>query len=93
MSDTATVWVINASNSQFPGGIFSNMDSALAAISKWQLTGTLTEYPLDELVYDHAIKMEWFEPKTPKHCSPAWVGGFTSARQQHYHFENGSIIS
>ena len=93
MSQTKTVWVFHGRRARFAGGVFSEVVEAERWIATHALTGTLTAYPLDEGVYDWAIrndvtgmKREKFEERSE---DPDWVGGFTSAAQEHIHFEDG----
>ena len=83
------IWVFNGSGAQFPSGVFSSREAASNWISKHRLTGVLTCYPIDEGVYDWATRTGLFEPKRDKHHSPEFIGAFSSAMQQHVHFENG----
>jgi len=60
---------------------------------KWikenKLSGILTCYPVDTGVYQWAIDNKRFTPKSEKHSTPEFIGGFTTASPQHYHYENG----
>jgi hypothetical protein len=88
---STTVWVFNGERSDFPAGIFSSKEKAEAWIQENQLTGLLTEYPIDEGIYDWSIKHEFFHPKREEQKTPVFKGRFTSARQQHFHYKNGEI--
>jgi len=55
----------------------------------WRLTGTLTRYPVDQAVYNWAIEGGLFTPKNEKHKSPEFIANFSSATQEHFHFEDG----
>jgi len=85
-----TVWVFDGNNSHFPSGIFRNKDTAIEYIKKYKLSGTLTEYPLGISVYDWLIQEGRWHPKKPHESTPEFIGRFTDARQDHYHFENGN---
>jgi hypothetical protein len=85
----SNLWIFHSAGARFSGGVFSNQDSAEAWISKNNLTGILTSYPLDEGVYDWALTEGLFSPTKDKHKTPEFIGGFTSASQDHYHYENG----
>lgn len=89
MSDIATAWVFNAARSNFPGGVFSTLNAAEVWIQTHGLTGTLTRYPLDQGAYDWAITRGYFTASKPEHRSPEFIGGFSAASQEHYHYENG----
>jgi hypothetical protein len=88
-ADFGEVWVFNEENSNFPGGIFRSKQKAEEWITKHELTGTLTLYPLDVGVYDLFIAHGWFEPKKPDHSSARFIGGFTQASQDHDHYIKG----
>jgi len=76
-------------NASFPSGAFSSFETADGWIRENKLSGTLTEYPIDVGVYDWAIANGRFKPKRPDQASPEFVQRFTTASQQHYHYENG----
>jgi hypothetical protein len=87
------VWVFNGGRNPFPSGVFSQRKQAEAWIRQYRLTGTLTAYPLDIGVYHWAIEQGHFKPKTDKHSTPAFIQSFSSAAQEHYHYENGELPS
>jgi len=70
--------------------VFTSRNLAEEWIKRHSLSGTLTRYPLDISVYDWAITRNLFEPKKDEHRKPEFVGRFSSASQEHYHFETGS---
>lgn len=88
MSDTPVVWVFNGGGS-FPGGVFTCLETAEAWISANRLTGVLTAYPLDTGIYDWATSKGYFMPKRDDQKSPDFIGRFSSASQEHYHYEDG----
>lgn len=83
------VWVFSGSGSFFPCGIFSDKDKATEWILKRELTGVLTAYPMDVGVYDWAVGENFFSPKKEHEYTSEFIQRFTSASQEHYHFENG----
>lgn len=85
MTDDAFVWVFNGSGS-FPSGVFTTRDLAEAWIRKHRLKGTLTAYPLDVDVYDWVIEKSYFTPKHAYQATSEFIGQFSSAYQQHYHY-------
>ncbi|TXC80128.1 DUF7710 domain-containing protein [Paraburkholderia azotifigens] len=87
--ESGFVWVFVGEGARFPSGIFTSLGSGKEWISANQLTGVLTRYPVDEGVYDWAISRNLFTPKKPEHSSPAFIGKFTSASMDHFHFESG----
>ena len=83
------VWVFNGAMARFPSGLFFSLENAKNWIKKNKLTGVLTKYPIDIGVYDWAIEHDLFIPKEDKHKHPSFIGSFTSASMDHYHFLDG----
>lgn len=88
---TETIWVFNSEGARFPGGVFGTRAQAEQWIKEHLVSGVLTEYPLNIGVYDWAVSSGHFTPKRPEQSSPRFIGGFTSAIQNHFHYENGII--
>ena len=84
-----SVWVFNGDGARFPSGIFTSKDNAARWIEQHGLSGVLTAYPVDEGVFDWAIRTGMFDAKSDKHTSPEFIQGFTSAAQEHVHYERG----
>ncbi len=84
------VWVFNSADARFPGGIFTSLDNAERWIGLHLLSGTLTRYPVDMGAYEWAIEKGLFSVTKSEHTSPAFIGGFTDAGQEHFHYEDGS---
>jgi hypothetical protein len=82
------VWVFKAERATFPCGVFTGFRTADAWIAKHRLTGVLTQYPLNEGVYDWATANGLFRHTKPP--TPEFVGAFTSHYQKHYHYESGA---
>ncbi len=89
MTELADVWVFNGASGRFPSGVFSSKDEAEAVIKRLGLTGTLTKYPVGQLVYEWALQNGAFTPKSPNQSTPEFIGKFSSAAQEHYHYEGG----
>jgi hypothetical protein len=85
------VWVFVGSGARLPSGVFSSLDSAKRWIALHALSGLLTKYPLDMGAWDWAIANQYFRLKGPHQNTSAFIGGFTSARMEHYHFQDGEI--
>ena len=83
------VWVFNGNRASFPSAVFSSRAKAESWISERKLTGTLTNYPLDVPVYDWVVDGEMWQPKEPHQCEPKFIAAFSSAHQEHYHYEDG----
>ncbi len=85
-----TVWIFNGPQPSFPSGVFTTRELAVEWIKKHGLTGVLTQYPLDVGVYEWAISRDLFTPKKEQQTTPVFIARFSSASQDHYHFEDGS---
>lgn len=83
------VWVFNGEKTAFASGIF--LDKALAEgwILENKLSGVLTLYPVNTGVYQWAIGKGFFTPKKCSQLEASFIGSFTTASQEHYHYENG----
>lgn len=89
-STTSTsVWVFSGAKSHFPGGIFTKLEVAESWIRRNRLTGTLTLYPVDQGAYEWAIERGLFQPRKPREFTPEFIGGFSAANMEHYHYEDG----
>jgi hypothetical protein len=84
-----SVWVFCGSRAAFPAGVFRTKDEAEVWIRNNRLTGTLTQYPVGVGVYDWAVQQGFFKPKKPEHALPQFIQSFSSASQDHDHYENG----
>lgn len=85
------IWVFCGENGLFPSGVFSSKERAEEWILTNHLTGTLTAYPVDVGVYEWAIQHEYFKPKEDKHRTSNFIQQFTSASQEHYHYQDGKV--
>ena len=83
------VWVFQAPGANFASGVFADLADAEHWIAAHRLTGTLTKYPVGIGVYEWCIARGTFKPKKPGDSTPAFIGSFSSAYQEHYHYENG----
>lgn len=83
------VWLFNGENGRFASAVFTELHIAEDWIKAYKLTGILTKYPLNVGVYDWALKEELFKVKKEDHQTSLFIGKFTSASQEHYHYENG----
>ena len=87
------VWVFNAATRPFPGGVFARLDVAEAWIATHRLSGVLTRYPVDEGCFDWAVRVGLTGMKAEtlerRRLDPAFIGGFSSASQDHVHYEDG----
>ncbi len=86
------VFLFHTTRSSFCGGVFSSREIAEEWIAKHSLSGVLTKYPVDAGVYDWAIESHIFTPKKDNQFTPDFIGGFTTATQEHYHYEDGKCL-
>lgn len=89
MSDGDFVWVFNGENGRFPGGVFLVLQKAEEWISLHRLSGILTQYPLNQGSFDWALKRGWVPEGKREANDPYFIGSFTSASYEHFHYENG----
>ncbi|MET3493398.1 DUF7710 domain-containing protein [Variovorax boronicumulans] len=89
MTEISEVWIFNGANAKFPSAVFVAREDAFAWIKKLELTGVLTKYPVGISVYDWAIESGNFKVKSEKGSTPEFIANFSSAAQEHVHFENG----
>ena len=93
MGNLEFVWVFNGVGGRFPGGVFASLKSAELWIKKHNLTGMLTQFPLDQGVFDWALENNMHNISDSKieqkKKDPEFIGSFSSASQEHYHYENG----
>ena len=89
----ATIWLFHGDGGRFAGGAFTSRDRAEAWIAQHGLSGVLTRYPVDVGVFDWAIDSGLFEPRKPHESAPSFIGGFTTASQEHDHYEDGICIT
>ena len=84
------VWVFNGVGARFPAGIFTSRERAGQWIRAHKLTGVLTAYPLDEGCFDWAARNNLITGRARERGDESsFVGSFTSAAQDHEHFEDG----
>ena len=90
---TDFVWIFTGSGARFPSGVFLEKDSAIVWVSKHKLSGVLAKYPVDIGIYDWALKMHYFVPKRDDHRGPEFIGKFSCASLEHFHFESGLALA
>jgi hypothetical protein len=93
MEDADFVWVFVGAGGKFPSAVFSEHEAAVTWISNHSVTGVLTKCPLNTGLYDWALKMNYFTPKQDDQRSPEFIGRFTCASLEHYHFEHGLMVT
>ncbi len=85
------VWIFNGSENIFPSAVFATRTTAEQWIRQYNLSGTLTHYPVDISVYDWVIKKDYFKPEKEYQSSPRFIQSFSSAYMEHYHYEHGEL--
>lgn len=83
------VWVFNGDGGTFPSAVFSSAPLGAAWIRRWQLTGTLTAYPMDTSVFDWATAHGYSTAPLGTSISAEALQSYTSVAQEHAHFANG----
>jgi hypothetical protein len=91
MNELNSVWVFCGAKASFPAAVFTTREAADAWIAQALLSGTLTEYPVNESVYDWCLRLGYFKPKTPQQASPEFIQRFSSAAQEHFHYTAGRL--
>ncbi len=91
-NDTNQIWIFNGPNSRFPSGVFLEKKQAEQWISQYKLSGILTLYPINISVYNWAIENDYFVITNERESTPEFIQKFTSASQEHYHYEDGALI-
>ncbi len=87
------IWIFSGPRLSPATGAFDDLDMAEAWIKQHQLSGMLTAYPRNQGCYDWAVREELVGTSVMKKYSPEYVAKFTSAMQEHHHYENGQRIS
>ncbi len=89
MQSMRYVWVFVARRGRFPGGVFETLAEADTWISNHSLSGVLTSYEVGIGCYEQAMRDGTFNPNEDQRNSPDFIGAFSSASQEHYHYEDG----
>ena len=84
-----SVFVFSGDKNHLPSAVFSTEETARTWIRENRLSGTLTEYPIDDPIYDWTIRSGYFEPRSDGQRSADFIANFSSAHQNHSHFEEG----
>jgi hypothetical protein len=83
------VWVFMGAKATFPSAVFQSTAQAEEWIRKHRLTGVLTQYPVGISVLDWVIEKGHFSPNPERLLDPNFVGRFSSAYTEHFHYEDG----
>jgi len=96
MAQQLMVWIFSGHPGRLPGGVFSAIAHAEPWITRHKLTGVLTAYPLDVGCLDWAVEngCTGMSPDklAQKSNDPSFVGGFSTAAQEHFHYEDGALV-
>jgi hypothetical protein len=87
--DTGYVWVFMGLGATQPSAVFSTLDLGERWIVQHSLSGTITKYYIDQGVYDWAISNGHFRPRRDYQASSQFISSFSSASQEHYHYDDG----
>ena len=85
LNDLTHVWIFVGANARFPSAVFRSRERAEEWIAGHRVSGALTRYPLDTVVYEWAIDNEYFTPKSDVQRSPGFIRAFSSAALDHSH--------
>ena len=69
-------------------GVFSSKNEAERWIAKHGLTGTLSEYAMNEPSYERGQRLGRWRPKKPEHHTAAFIEDF-SPPDGHWHHRDG----
>jgi hypothetical protein len=86
------VYVFMGEGANFPAGIFESKEKAEEVIKRYSLTGILSLYPIDMLLYDWAIEKNISISKGISK-SPKYIGQFSCASVDHFHYEEGVCLT
>lgn len=89
MNEIKDVWIFNGVKAKFPSAVFLTKEEAFMWIKKKELTGALTRYPVGISVHEWATQNGHFKVKCEDDFTPEFIGNFSSAAQEHFHFEDG----
>jgi hypothetical protein len=90
-SQILDIWIFHGAGGRFSSGAFTTKKKAEDWINKHNLTGILTKYPLNEGIYDWALNNGFFEVRKEDHKKSEFIQRFTTASQEHYHYEEGKL--
>lgn len=85
----SNIWIFVANDARFPSGVFIEFSDAESWILLHELSGVLTEYPINVGCYDWAVSNGYFVPRRGKVVDADFIGSFVSVRQRHFHYEFG----
>lgn len=93
MDKFSAVWLFLGEDARHSSGVFTEREIAEEWIVENDLTGVLTSYPLNVPIYEWAVNNGFFTPKKDYQKSSKFIGRFSCAGLEHYHYENGKRCS
>ena len=87
------IWIFHGDGATLATAVFTTKEDADKWISKNFVSGVLTCMPINEGIYDWAIKQQYFEPQKDHQKSGAFIQKFTSGYLEHYHYVNGVLYA
>lgn len=91
LSDESVVWIFSGEGARFASAVFLSQKLVENWIKKISLSGVLTAYPVNIDVYEWAVTKGFFTAKKDEQNQAAFIQKFSSASQEHYHYEDGNI--
>lgn len=85
----AEIWVFHGSGGRFACAVFTSLDAARRKIAEHELSGLLTRYPPDQLIWEWVQEHSRWRPKSDVQSGAEFKQGFSSAYTGHFHFEDG----
>lgn len=85
-----TTWLFFGRGAVMPCGVFLSLEKACTWIAENKLSGTLVQFPLDEGVYDHAVRTSMFRPRKDSEASPWFKETFTPNLVQEFYQDGQS---
>ena len=82
------IWLFHGTGATFASGVFETKELAEEWIIANKLEGVLTQYPINQGVYQWAIEKNYFAPTRDYQFEGKFIQQFTSASQEHYHYKN-----
>lgn len=83
------VWLFHGAKGRFPGGVFTSRQAAEDWIQVNKLSGVLTKYPVDVGSFEWAKQNGFVSENLLHRADSTFIGSFSSASFEHFHFENG----
>ncbi|MEP3450095.1 MAG: hypothetical protein ABJN65_05595 [Parasphingorhabdus sp.] len=85
-----SVWIFQGEDAEFCSAVFKQHADAEIWINEDKFSGILTKYPVDTSVYDWAVQERHFQPDIDNLKAGRFIQNFTTAAQEHFHYQNGN---